>query len=417
MSKYKIYTLKNGLKLVLYQDKTKHRVLINLFINFGGIHKKIKYNNSTCKVKDGTAHFLEHLLIEHSIYGNSIIEFEKNYALFNGRTYNDFTEFYLDSVYNFEEDLVKLINVVNKSNFNKEDIEETKSAIIKEIMMSKDDKFLDLTKKNYECIFKNIKYPNILGNIKDIKNMNYEYTKNIYDIIYTPNNQILFVSGNFDIKKVKKLVEDTYKKIEFSKVNYKIIHKKEPKEIFKKEDIIKKDIYMDYVNLTYKVDISHLSNKEKVKLSFYLSYFLSYLFNSSSKKYNTLIEKNICDSIINYEYEVIDNFMLIKIGAYTNQHNTFIDEVIKTIEDKKFSRKYFELQKKTSIVNFVLREDNLVSIIEPFIDNVISYNYFNMDTISDIEEQSYLDYKKIINSLDFSEFCITKMIRESEGGI
>lgn len=414
MKKSKIYTLKNGLKLVFYQDTSKHCTIANLFVKFGGINKKVFFNDKEFNIIDGTAHFLEHLLIEHSPYGNALIEFEKNKARFNGFTNKDVTEFYIDSVYNFEEDLVKLINIVNKPSFNSKDIEETKPAIIKEIMMKKDNKYADLAKLDYECLFRNIKPANTLGEVIDIENMNYEYIKTCYDIFYNIKNQILFISGNFDMKKIKELVEKTYEEINKEEINYKVVNIDEPKEIVKKEGTIKKDVHTDFVRLTYKVDTSHLSNKEQVKLSFYLDYFLSYLFDSSSKIYSNLVKDKICDYSILYNYELVDKYTLVTIGTTTNNHDRFISEIEKAIISKELNKENFELKKKKTIIDIILREDSLSSTIGPFIDNIISYNYFNTDTIEDIEGQNFNDYQNIINSLDFSNYCITKMIREKE---
>lgn len=414
MKKSKIYTLKNGLKLILYQDTTKHRALANLFVKFGGLNKKVLLDNNQFKIIDGTAHFLEHLLIEHSIYGNSLVEFEKNRTRSNGCTNKDVTEFYIDSVYNFEEELVKLVNIVNNPNFTKIDIEETKPAIIKEIMMKKDNKFIDLAKKDYECIFKNIKFPNTLGEVSDIENINYEYIKTCYNIFYQPKNQILFISGNFDINKIKKLVEKTYEENNRKQVKYEIENIEETEEIIKKEDYINKDTHLDYIRLNYKVDVSHLTNKDQVKLSFYLEYFLSYLFNASSKTYNDLVKEKVCDYDISYNYENIDKFLLITIGTYTNQHDKFIEKIKNAMKVKNLNEKNFELKKKKTIIDLILREDNLSSMIGPFIDNIISYNYYNIDTIEDIEKQNFIDYQKVINDLDFSNYCVTKILKEDK---
>lgn len=411
MKKTKIYTLKNGLKLVFYQDTSKHCTIANLFVKFGGQNKKIKLNDNLLEIKDGTAHFLEHLLIDHSIYGNAFVEFKKNHVRFNGRTSEDITEFYIDTVYNFEENLIKLINVVNMPKFNSKDIDDTKPAIIKEIMMKKDNKFADLAKLDYECIFKNIKYSNTLGEIQDIENMNYTYIKEFYDVFYNPKNQVLFVSGNFNMKQVKQLIENAYKKVSKEEINYQLIKIDETNEVVKKEDFIVKDIHMDYARLIYKVNISHLSNKEKVKLTFYLEYFLSYLFDGSSKIYNDLVKAKICDYNIDYFYQIVDKYILIIIGTTSNETDRFIKEIQKVMKNKELNFENFEMKKKQMIINLILREDNLNSCIGPFIDNVMSFDYCYMDTIEDIEEQNFIDYQNIINCLDFSNYAITKMLK------
>ena len=408
----KIYTLKNGLKVVFYQDKSKHIVIANLFVKFGGNNKKFKENNKEYIIKDGTAHFLEHLLIEHSIYGNSLVEFERNYTISNGFTTRKTTEFYINTVDNYKEEIVKLINVVNKPNFTKEDVEETRKAIIKEKMMSKDKHFLELEKITYNSLFKNIKFPNILGEVKDIETISYDEIKKCYDIFYQPKNQILIISGNFDIKEMEKLIEDTYKKINKKNINYEIEEIKESNEIVKKYDAISKDVHMNYVSLNYKINISNLSNIEQIKLTFYIMYYLDTILGPSSKTYSDMVKNNICTYNMNLGFEKIDEFLIIKIGNNTNQDDKLIEKIIEVLNKRKTDKKMFEMKKKESIIRLILREDNLFNMLEPFIENIIEYDYYEMDKIKDIEKQTYEEYKEIIDKLDFNNYSITKIIKE-----
>ena len=174
MKKTKIFKMKNGPKVVLYQDTSKHVAFASLYVMFGGDVKKAKIDGKEYKIPNGIAHFIEHLLIEHSKYGNFLLDMEKKNTDCNGFTNKDRTEFYVNSVENFEDDLVKLINVVNNSHFTKKNIEEVRSAIIKEKMMEKDRNFVDLMRLDYSLLFKNIEYPNVLGEVDDIKNISYE---------------------------------------------------------------------------------------------------------------------------------------------------------------------------------------------------------------------------------------------------
>ena len=87
------YTLDNGLKLIFCNDNTKHCTIANLFVNFGGSNQKIIIDNEDVKIKNGMAHFMEHLLIEHSIYGNALNEFKKNHTFSNGMTDDLKTEY------------------------------------------------------------------------------------------------------------------------------------------------------------------------------------------------------------------------------------------------------------------------------------------------------------------------------------
>ena len=409
------HILDNGLKLIFCNDNTKHCTIANLFVKFGGSNKKIIIDNEIKNIKSGMAHFMEHLLIEHSIYGNALLEFNKKHTITNGFTNDIKTEFYINSVNNFEEDLVRLINVVNNSQFTKDDIEETKAAIIKEKMMSKDDDFRELYKVGYECLFNKLEFPNVLGEIEDIESINYEDIKMCYDTFYNPNNQILVISGKFNEEQIKKLVEETYKKINKNILEYEVLNIEEDDKVNLEKKTIKRNVYTDFVRLNYKINIENLTNKEQIKLGFYIEYFLSYLFDSSSKVYNELVEDKICIYDISYSFEKIKNFYIIKIGTYTNNHEQFINKVKFAIDSKEINVDDFNMRKKESIIDIILREDNLFSMIKPFFDNILNYNYYELDTIEDIEKQNFEDYKNAIMNLDFSELCITKMIRNTDG--
>ena len=417
MKKKKIYKLKNGPQIVLYKDTSKHCTIASLFVMFGGKNKKIKIGNKNYKIPDGMAHFLEHLLIEHSIYGNILLEFENKSTKSNGYTTKDTTEYVINSVIDFEEDLVKLIHIVNLPSFNKKDVEETKKAIKKEKMMSKDENFEALEKLDYQTLFSTIEYPNILGEINDIDHIDYSSVKFSYDTFYQKENQILIVAGNFNIGKIEKIIKNTYDSIIKEKKLYQLPRLEEPQKIVYQEKNITRNVHMDYVRINYKIDIKNISDKDRLKLDFYLFYFLSYLFDSSSKTYNRLVKNKTCVYGINYSYQKTEDFFIIKIGTTTNNHNEFIQNVKRVIEKKETNQEDFELRKRQTIIAIILREDSFSATITPFIQNIISYNYYDMDKIEDIENFTFDDYKNWIEFLDFNNYSITKMLREKEDEI
>ena len=173
MKNSEIFTLDNGLTVVYYKDDTKHSCTANLIVKYGGINSDFIINDKHYHINDGMAHFLEHLLIEHSIYGNALLDFRSNYIRTNGMTSSIRTSFYIDTVHDFDENLVKLIKVVNEPVFNEKDINETKYAVIEEIRKGNDNKFRNLDVLTKKCLFKNIKYLNNLGSIKDIDAIDY----------------------------------------------------------------------------------------------------------------------------------------------------------------------------------------------------------------------------------------------------
>lgn len=413
MANNEIITLENGLKLVFYQDNTKHVTLANLIIKYGSNHNKIKVNNKIINIPNGTAHFLEHILLEHSMYGNIMTKYNEKNIRANGITTNDYTYYYIDTVKDFEESLIELIKTINTRFFAKEDVETTKKAIIKERMMSEDSTKIKITKEKYKCLFKNIKYPNTLGEIEDIENTTYETLSNIYDITYQPNNQILVISGNFDKDKILNIIKDTYNQIKKEIIDYEFIKPNEPNEINEKYGIIKDNIHTNRINIYYKININHLTPFEKIQLDFMLTWFLSYNFGSSSTIYNNFVKRKICNNNISTTIKTINDFLIIKIGTTViGDEEEFIKTIECAIKEKEFDEYDFNIKKKQEIIELILREDSLKAKIDPFISNIVIYNYDQMDTIEDIENITFEKYKETINELDFNNYSIIKVEKE-----
>ncbi len=412
MTKKEIYTLDNGLTVIFYKDSRKHSAVANLMVKYGGMYNRFITNGKTYNIVDGMAHFIEHLLIEHSKYGNILLGFRDDYIDTNGLTSSSRTCFYIDTVHDFEENLIKLIKAINDSEFTEDDIEQTKYAILEEVRKSNDNKFRNLDKCIRKSLFKNINYASVLGTIEDVKSIDYKTAKLCYDVFYQPQNQILAISGNVDIEKTKKIIEDTYNEIKKDKIDFSIPDFNEPADVVKKEDVIKDNTEDEYTAINYKIDISNLSNYDKVKLTFYLNYFLEYNFGESSKAYKNLLDNKISFANIKTWCTFIDKFAVVEISTYTNKKDEFVKLVTDTINNKEFDEEDFNLRKNSSIISLILREENPIRIINPLIENIISFNYYDIDKIEDIESQTFEDYKKNILLLDYSKYSINTIIKK-----
>jgi len=405
-----VFKLENGPKLVFYQDNTKHSVSASIIVKYGGMYSDFEVDDKKYHMEDGVAHFLEHLLIEHSIYGNALTEFHNQFISFNGYTTSNLTRFDMNTVHDFEENLIKLIKLVNIPNFNKEAIEETKPAIIEEIRKNKDSRFRNLDIITKKCLFHNIKYSNNVGEEEYIKKLKYDDIKRCYDVFYQPNNQVIAICGNFDIEKIKDLIEKTYKEISKKHINYKVPPFLEPTNVVKKEDKLAFNTHLPYTSLAYKININDFTGYKGVKLSFYLDYFLFYNFGVSSDIYKYIVENKISSSDIDIGTYYIDQFVIIEIGAYTEKSNEFITLIENKIKEKVFDEEDFELRKKKTIISFILREEYPSDMLEPFVDNIITFNYEDIDKIEDIESYTYEDYTRTIKELDFTNYSITHLI-------
>ena len=80
--------LDNGLTVLLNRDKSKKRTTANIYVKCGGVDNTYKIDGIQKVFPYGVAHFLEHYLLEQSIYGNAGEYFSQDYIDFNGITYN-----------------------------------------------------------------------------------------------------------------------------------------------------------------------------------------------------------------------------------------------------------------------------------------------------------------------------------------
>ena len=136
-------------------------------------------------------------------------------------------------------------------------------------------------------------------------------------------------------------------------------------------------------------------------------------FGVTSKLYKELVKDKIITDFISTGSTLFDKYLIISIGTYTDEGDIFIDKVMDTINRlDNFNEELFELYKRNAIISLILREENIIHTLFPFIDNVLYYDYPYIDKISDIENMKYKDFVKAIKDLDFNNYAITKIINK-----
>lgn len=402
--------LDNGLKVYLLCDKSKNVTLANLIVNFGGIDNKYELNGKVYKVKSGIAHFLEHLVLESNKYGDIMNIFSENGVRSNGLTSIERTEFYIDTVKDFYNNLKILLTGVHNPIFN-EKIEDIRKPILEEKIKSLDNKYSNLYNASSSTYLNNNKFKSILGDIKDIKSINNNDLESVFKAFYRPSNEILVISGNFEKDTVLKTIEDSYKELSFDNNNYKrVIHSYKDK-VNKKEIILKDNTNIGRTVITYKINIQNIESEKIVKLDTYIFSFLRMNFGITSKLNRNLIENKIVVGNIQFIPCLINGYYIIRIEANTNRKNDFVKNITEYINKKEFvfDKELFNLHKKGYIIDLITRQDNIYNLVEPFIHNLIFFNYEELDKVSDIESMTFKEFKDTINNLDYNNYSITEL--------
>ena len=403
--------LENGLTIYLLNDNSKHTTIANLIVNFGGLDTEVMIEGKRYIIKNGAAHFLEHLVLESSSYGDLMNIFGKNAIRSNGLTSLNYTRFYIDTVEDIYENLELLIKGIHNPIFDEKVIENIRKPILEEKRTSLDNKYSNLYNANVNSLLNNKNFKSILGDLKDIESIKLKDLKFCFNTFYKPTNEVIVIIGRFDRNNIIKVIEETYNSLSFNDDYVEKIVRPFKKKVNKKKSIVKGNTNIGRTVISFKLDTIDLTSYDKLMLDLYLFSFLKMNFGVMSKLNKSMIKDNIIVGNIQFSSSILEGYHIVRIEANTNYSKIFEKEIIDFVLNKKyvFSKDLFELYKKGYIVELISRNDNLYTILEPLIENIITFKYEALDEVKDIENMSFEAFIAKIESLNFNNYTITKL--------
>lgn len=405
MDEVKFITLDNCLTILIYTDRSKSTNHMELFTFYGGNYSSyIDYNGKKRNIKEGSAHLLEHYVCENTVSGDLLDNLRKyNVLSCNAGTSAFNTSYFFNTVCNFYECLDTFLDGIYNVSFTNEKLNKTKYAVLNEIRDSQNNEGRRIADIRDRTLFSNCM--DNLGSEDSINSITVNDLKDIYDSIYVPCNQFLVVAGNFDYDIVLDKIRMFYNNMSFK------CNKKLPKIIDKRDIVSKYTTYecnlMDEVTVSFKIDIRDLSNYDGYKLDWYIGWFLDINFSRYSKINEYINNSDDYIGSIGNSFYYYNGYLVIEIYALTSLCDDFENIVISTangISDD--DRELFELVKKNSLTSLSVRKDSISNYVRPIEDNYITFDYAEVDDIDVIKNFSYDDYKKVINSIDFSYYSV-----------
>lgn len=412
MIKTDYFTLENGLKVVMCQDNDRKSACFEIITHFGGDTEGFIIDGKEHHITKGLAHLMEHALIDASPFGNALEYFQSRFASFNGYTTGIRTGFYVNDILNIEDSMVKLMHIVNNLSFTSDDLINIKKPVIEEIRKSLDNRFRNVREANNECFYHYNKPIDNLGTVEEVESITYEEIKLCHDVFYQPNNQIICISGKFDIEKVKEIILTTYEEFNIQPIDYELITHDEPGTVAKKKKVIIDPENEEYCNIRYKIKDAPFTPYELVKLSFYLEFFLNHNFKDGTEIYNFLVDNKYTVYSIDCSCSFNDGLASISIGAFTSHVDEFITRVQDIIKNKPINEEEFKIWKNNVIISIILREEHPGKMIAPFLDNILTFHYDKPDTVEDVNSLNIEELREFINRIDFGEYCIVSRIKE-----
>lgn len=220
----KKFQLKNGLQVVLVPSQKSPVISVQMWVNTGSADER--------KGEEGISHFIEHLVFKGSNEfktGEIAQVVEASGGELNAYTSFDQTVFYVTVSSAFQDMGLRVIReMMGFPLFDKTEIDNEREVVIEEIKRSKDSSGRQASRALFETSYKNHAYGiPVIGYDKLIKTVSVKKLVDYYKDRYSPANMKLIVSGDFDIKEIKKKIESEFSVIPKTKVR-KIIRKQEP---------------------------------------------------------------------------------------------------------------------------------------------------------------------------------------------
>lgn len=404
--------LDNGVEVYLYPtDKTKN-FYITISVKYGGGTKEYSINGGKTykNIIPGTAHFLEHKVMnftgrkklerrinELGIYANAYTSFEvTNYNFFGSN--------------NIIESLKLLLDLFYNTKINDQNVEKEKGIITEEYKMYIDNPNFRINRQVMKNVLKNSYLNDILvGTEEEINKITAKELNNIYDLFYRTGNTFIIVTGNFNKEEVINTIKNYMKNIKKSP-DKKIIYNKikEPKKVLVPYMEIDENISTPKVIYTLKISKKDIPIKDKILKRFYLNYIFSSLFSNTSDIYDKYKESGL---IINMDYSIVgsENNYLMNVSMITNNPDLLITELEKDLKNPKIDAKTFERKKKMFLNNLILNFENIEDIEYLITGNIIKANKIIKNSYQILENMSYIEMKKVLDSIDFNNYSILKV--------
>lgn len=201
--------LENGLEIIVLPKPGFQKTYATFATKYGSIDNHFSVGNeSPIKVPDGIAHFLEHKMFEEPDGQDVFAKFSKQGAAANAYTSFDRTVYLFSATENIDDNLMTLIDFVQRPYFTDQNVDKEKGIIAQEINMYNDNADWRVYYGLYEALYQ--KHPisiDIAGTVESIYKIDKDLLYRCYNTFYHPSNMLLFVVGGVDAAHIIELVK------------------------------------------------------------------------------------------------------------------------------------------------------------------------------------------------------------------
>lgn len=335
---HKVYTLKNGLRVVSEKYQGVNSVSVGVMIQNGSRNEEFSLN--------GISHFIEHMFFKGTNKRNAkeiAGTIEDVGGQLNAFTGKESTCYYIKNLYtHLDLSLEVLSDMLLNSTFDEKEIEREKSVIVEEINMNEDSPEDVLYDLHSEVAFKktSLSYP-VLGSIDKINSLK---RRDIIDFIsqnYTPYNSVISVCGRFEDEELEFFIEKYFGEWKSEK---KYVPEYNNAEIVSGIASINKEIEQLHISLGIKgLPYDHNNSYEAVLLSNILGGGASSILFQKVRE-----ELGLCYNIVCYPQTYMGTGM---INIYTGLGKTYGEKALEAIREEVYKFSKNGISKETLDIN------------------------------------------------------------------
>lgn len=389
--------LDNGLTVYLYPTNKSKNFYITVSTHFGAEVMSYKKNNKVYDVTKGSAHFLEHRVMDFTKNVDAMNKINELGSIVNAYTTYKGTNYNLYGVEDIYTNMGLLFDRVFKANIKKEDVEMERGIILEEYYMYDADPYYKaqttLLKNCFNSSF--IKYL-VIGTEDGIKTVSYKELNRLYKDFYTLDNMFIVVTGNFILEDVLNYINNYMKDIKTTKCNFKVI---KPVENYK--------VNVSYEELTGSTDeakivigykVKNSNPKKKIVNRLLMDMILSENFDKTGSSYLRLMNEGL--NRFSYFVEEVDDYFLISFTGSTNEYEKFTNIIDEEIKNLDFTKEALERKTKGYISNLILSFEYIENVEDNITSGLFDYNKVLNDMESVIKKVTLNDVKEVIKCID-----------------
>lgn len=389
--------LDNGLTVYLYPTNKSKNFYITVSTHFGAEVMSYKKNNKVYDVTKGSAHFLEHRVMDFTKNVDAMNKINELGSIVNAYTTYKGTNYNLYGVEDIYTNMGLLFDRVFKANIKKEDVEMERGIILEEYYMYDADPYYKaqttLLKNCFNSSF--IKYL-VIGTEDGIKTVSYKELNRLYKDFYTLDNMFIVVTGNFILEDVLNYINNYMKDIKTTKCNCKVI---KPVENYK--------VNVSYEELTGSTDeakivigykVKNSNPKKKIVNRLLMDMILSENFDKTGSSYLRLMNEGL--NRFSYFVEEVDDYFLISFTGSTNEYEKFTNIIDEEIKNLDFTKEALERKTKGYISNLILSFEYIENVEDNITSGLFDYNKVLNNMESVIKKVTLNDVKEVIKCID-----------------